>query len=86
MYNNNTNPAYIAADHHKMKHLDHSYPALKVLNIHFSHIVLKNGTSYSRIRKTESLGKFKILLLSFIKVKFRHNFRDTVRRMCDPDS
>ena len=33
MYNNNTNPAYIVADHHQMKLLDHSYPALKVLNI-----------------------------------------------------
>ena len=35
----------IATEHLKMKLLEHSDPELKVLNIHFSHTVSKNGTT-----------------------------------------
>ena len=42
MYNNNTNPAYIAADHHKMKLLDDSHLPLKVLkHTFFPHCIKK---------------------------------------------
>ena len=34
-----------APDHHKMILLEHSYQELKVLNVHFSRIVSRNGTN-----------------------------------------
>lgn len=55
-----------------MKLLEHSHPELKFLNIHFSHTVSKKLDN--RIKKTESLAKFKTLLLSFIKSKSRSIF------------